>query len=375
MNNPFVTNGYAGAEFFCDRVEETKIIRELLLNENNIALISPRRIGKTDLIYHVFDNKAIKKKYHCIIVDVYATKSLKDFVNLLGRAVIDELRSKGKAIWERFINIVTSLKSEISFDANGLPIFSLGVGGVANPIITLDEIFKYLNNADRPCLLAIDEFQQITKYGDETVEATLRTHIQHCTNAHFIFSGSQRHLMDGIFTSPSRPFYQSVTIINLHPLQLPIYSEFAVKKFAEAKKKLDTDVIKLLYEKFDAVTSYMHRILNVLFAKTPRGGRCKLNMVEEAIGYIIRLSSDTYESLFYQMPDKQRNVYMAIAQEGKVKEVTGESFVKKYKLPSASSVSSAIKGLLDKDFITIDKGYYSAYDQFFVLWMKYKKII
>ena len=144
---------------------------------------------------------------------------------------------------------------------------------------------------------------------------------------------------------------------------------------AEAKKKLDTDVIKLLYEKFDAVTSYMHRILNVLFAKTPRGGRCKLNMVEEAIGYIIRLSSDTYESLFYQMPDKQRNVYMAIAQEGKVKEVTGESFVKKYKLPSASSVSSAIKGLLDKDFITIDKGYYSAYDQFFVLWMKYKKII
>ena len=29
-------------------------------------------------------------------------------------------------------------------------------------------------------------------------------------------------------------------------------------------------------------------------------------MVDEAIEFIIRLSSDTYESLFYQMPEKQR---------------------------------------------------------------------
>lgn len=50
-------------------------------------------------------------------------------------------------------------------------------------------------------------------------------------------------------------------------------------------------------------------------------------------------------------------------------------FCKKYKLPSASSVSSAVKGLLEKDFITVDKGVYMAYDQFFVLWMKYKSVI
>ena len=48
MKNPFVTNGYAGPEYFCDRVEETQHITEMLTNENNMALISPRRIGKTD---------------------------------------------------------------------------------------------------------------------------------------------------------------------------------------------------------------------------------------------------------------------------------------------------------------------------------------
>ena len=60
MKNPFVTNGYAGPEYFCDRVQETAILRELLLNENNVALISPRRLGKTDLIWHLFSAEDIR---------------------------------------------------------------------------------------------------------------------------------------------------------------------------------------------------------------------------------------------------------------------------------------------------------------------------
>lgn len=375
MRNPFVTNGYAGSEFFCDRVEETETIRELLLNENNIALISPRRIGKTDLIYHVFDDEAIRKTHHCFVVDVYATKNLSDFVNLLGKAVVEELRPKGKAVWSRFLNIISSLRSEISFDINGLPVWGMGLGEITNPTVTLDEIFAYLNQADKPCLVAIDEFQQITKYNDETVEATLRTYVQRCTNGHFIFSGSQRHLMDGMFTSPSRPFYQSVTIINLQPLRLPVYTAFAESKFNEAGKKLDPVVVNELYTRFDAVTSYMHRVLNVLFSRTQPDECCTVDMVDYAIEYILRMSSDTYEALLYQMPEKQRSLFIAIAKEGKAKEVTGAAFLKKHKLPSASSVSSALKGLLEKDFITVDKGIYTAYDQFFVLWMKYKAVI
>jgi AAA+ ATPase superfamily predicted ATPase len=187
MKNPFVTNGYAGAEYFCDRVQETEILRELLLNENNIALISPRRIGKTDLIWHVFDNPEIQKNYHCFVVDIYATKNLSDFVNMLGKALVDELRPKGRKAWEKFVTMVASLRSEITFDINGMPVWGVGIGSINNPTVTLDEIFTYLEKADKPCLVAIDEFQQITRYGDETIEATIRTYVQRCTNAHFIF--------------------------------------------------------------------------------------------------------------------------------------------------------------------------------------------
>ena len=95
MKNPFVTNGYAGSEYFCDRVQETATIRNLLLNENSIALISPRRLGKTDLIWHVFDDNAIKKDYHCFVVDIYATKNLSDFVNMLGEEGLGEVHQCG----------------------------------------------------------------------------------------------------------------------------------------------------------------------------------------------------------------------------------------------------------------------------------------
>ena len=375
MNNPFVTNGYAGAEYFCDRVQETTTIRELLTNENNVALISPRRGGKTDLIWHVVDDEMIRRNYHCFVVDIYATRNLGDFVNMLGKAVMDELRPKGKRAWGRFINLVSSLRSEISFDINGLPSWNVSLGAINNPAISLDEIFSYLNQADKPCLVAIDEFQQITRYEDRTIEATLRTYVQRCTNAHFIFSGSQRHIMNGIFTSPSRPFYQSVSIMNLQPLDLEEYSAFCESKFAAVGKHLDREVVSLLYERFDGVTSYMHRILNVLFSRTEKDSTCGIPMVEDAIDFLLRMSSDSYESLFYQMPEKQRILFLAIAREGKASVITGGKFLRKHNLNSASSVSSALKGLLDKDFVTQDKDIYYVYDQFFALWLKFKGLI
>ena len=98
-------------------------------------------------------------------------------------------------------------------------------------------------------------------------------------------------------------------------------------------------------------------------------------MVDEAIEFIIRLSSDTYESLLYQMPEKQRLLFLAIAREGKAVEVTSGAFIKRNKLNSASSVNSALKGLLEKDFITEDKNVYSVYDQFFALWLQFKRLI
>ncbi len=372
MNNPFVTNGYAGPKYFCDRVSETQNIVQMLTNENNIALISPRRLGKTDLIYHCFAQPEICEKYHTFIVDIYSTASVRDFVNILGKAVLDSLKSKGRQSWEKFINAVSSLRQNIGFDMNGFPSWSIGLGEIENPSASLDEIFSYLESADRKCLVAIDEFQQITRYADKNIEATLRTYIQKCINTHFIFSGSQRHLMGAIFTSPSRPFFQSVTIMNLPPIPLDKYTEFAIDKFNEAGKNIDKEVVANLYERFDSITSYMQRIMNMLFVRTPAKGTCTIEMIDSTIEQLLDFTSDTYESILYQMPEKQRDLLISIALDGKVKNISGGDFVKRHKLQSPSSVLSAVKGLLEKDFITEDRNVYCVYDKLFEMWIKRK---
>ena len=178
-----------------------------------------------------------------------------------------------------------------------------------------------------------------------------------------------------IFAHNARPFYQSVTIMNLKPLEIGKYIRFANEKFEEGNRHFDPAVLENLYDRFDGVTSYIHRVLNILYSRTGDGQICTVDMVEPAIDFIVRMSSDTYESLFYQMPQKQRDVFLAIASENKATEVTGGLFVKKHSLVSASSVSSALKGLLDKDFITNDNSVYSIYDKFFQIWLSKRGLI
>ena len=369
IGNPFVTTGYAGAEFFCDREKETEDIIRYLTNGNNVALISPRRYGKSDLLRHCFAQKTIIDNYYTFIVDIYSTKTVAEMVGKLGSAILETLKPKGKKTWEKFLAILSSVRSGISFDINGQPSWTMSVGDIHSPTATLDEIFTYLQNADRPCLVVIDEFQQITKYGDPNIEAEIRTRVQYCSNAHFVFSGSRRQLMGTIFTSPARPFYQSVTLYHLDRLPLDRYSEFCTNLFEKRGKHLDIAVVNHLYKQFDGVTYYMQRVMNELFSQTAVGATCVEEDVSKAVDEIIAVSSTIYEDLMYQLPEKQSRVLIAVAKDGSAKNVTSGSFTKRHSLPSPNSVKSAIPALIDKGLLTQDKGVYKVYDLFFAIWL------
>lgn len=370
MINPFITTGYAGAKYFCDRVKETREVVELLTNGNNIALISPRRYGKTDLIRHCFAQKEVRDNYLTFIIDVYSTRSLAEMADKMGKTILEQLKPKGEKAWGKFIGALTSLKAGISYDAAGAPSWTVEIGDIKNPRVTLDEIFKYIQNSDRPCLAAIDEFQQILKYDDKNVEATIRTYVQYCTNANFIFSGSQREMMGAMFTSSARPFYQSATIINLPRIEEVEYSKFCDGLFEEYGKHLDGDVVPALYDEFDGTTFYLQKIMNTLFMRTKEGEKCHMSSLAEAINYIIDFSSETYEDLIYQLPEKQKQVLLAISRERKAQNITSASFVRKYSLTSASSVNSAVKGLLDKGLLTCNRRVYQVYDLFLDVWIR-----
>ena len=366
--NPFITNGYLSPHYFCDRVAETELLTRQVTNGNNVALISPRRLGKKGLIHHCFQQEGIKDHYYTFIVDIYATKNLQEFVYELGKTVLGVLKSRGRKAWEKFLNTIGSLRSNISFDINGNPEWGLGVGDIKVPEFTLDEIFAYLEQADKPCIVAIDEFQVIAEYPDNKVEAVLRTRIQKCRNAWFIYSGSQRHMMSEIFVSPSRPFYQSTSLMSIEPIDCEKYIEFAQGLFREYNKEIEREAVIATYQRYEGVTWYVQSILNALFTLTESGASCTEKMIDPAIQEIITQQSFAYKALLFQLPSKQKEVLMAICKEGKATNLTARPFLQRYNL-TASTVQGAVKGLLEKDFITHDMGTYTLYDQFFAQWL------
>ena len=232
VNNPFVVGKYLSKRYFCDRFEETEFLRKQISNGRDVALISPRRIGKSGLIQHFFSQQDIKERYHVFFVDIYATTSLAEFVYTLGKEIYEQLKPQTTVWKEKFFQVISSFRIGFKLDSlSGNPTFDLGLGDIQAPQTTLDEIFAYINEADKPCVIAIDEFQQIGEYAEKNVEALLRTKIQKCHRAQFIFSGSKRHMMSNMFNSPSKPFYQSAISMGLEPIPVEVYTDFAARMF------------------------------------------------------------------------------------------------------------------------------------------------
>jgi len=367
MINPFITYGYESAEYFCDRKEETLELTTLWTNGNHVALISPRRMGKTGLIKHCFAQPNLHQQYYTFLIDIYATKNLQDMVFQMGHSIVTRLKSRGQEAVDRFLKFVTSLRTGISFDGQGNATWNLGIGEIKSPSFTLEEIFNYLKAADKPCIVAIDEFQAIVDYPEQNVEALLRTYVQDCRNAVFVFSGSQKRMMSEMFSSPARPFYQSTSFMFLKPVPLSEYESFARHHFETAGKQIDDGVVKTIYERYEGTTWYLQKLLNQLFSTTEHA---TINDVDKAATQIIRQNEEAFKDTLFQLTIKQRDLLVAIGHEGKAKQITGSDFIKRHYLPSSSSVQKAAQILVDKQLITHHEGTYEIYDKFMAEWMR-----
>ncbi|MDR1914018.1 MAG: hypothetical protein LBQ68_05985, partial [Clostridiales bacterium] len=82
-SNPFLIKGYVSADLFCDRQKETLELYSNVRNGVDTTLISPRRMGKTGLILHFFDFLSKQTDFTTLYVDIYAARSLNDFIKLL----------------------------------------------------------------------------------------------------------------------------------------------------------------------------------------------------------------------------------------------------------------------------------------------------
>ena len=331
LNNPFVIYGYKGAEYFCDRQKETETIMRALHNERNVALISPRRIGKTGLIHHAFAQITNEHPdIRCFYMDINATRNLQQFVELFAKTFS--------------ITVSNDQKEE-----------------------SLKHVLDYLKDSDKRIYVAIDEFQQISEYPEKNVEALLRSHIQFIPNVVFVFAGSKQHIMAEMFTSAKRPFYQSSQMLSLSPIDKKVYCEFANNLMEKKCMKLSEDVFGYVYDVVDGQTWYVQHILNRLY---DIGGEIDVRLVNDTIMTSVMEQEVAFLNYYESLTYNQSQLLLAIARDKAVESVLSQDFIHRHGLPASSSVSLALKALIEREFVYKYNGKFIIYDRFFAIWLR-----
>ena len=370
LSNPFVIGKYVDKDFFCDREKESEMLVHHIVNGRHVAIMSERRLGKTGLIEHAFAN-SLPDGYEPFLIDIYTCKNLREMVYLLASEVFKKIARK-QSMLERLMRMVRSLKTTISYEVvTGFPEISFGLGEIQQPEVTLDEILGYLESSDAVCIVAIDEFQKIASFEEENVEALLRTKIQHLKKTQFIFAGSERHLLEGIFSNPARPFYNSVVFMQLLPIEVGVYVKFCQQLFLKYEKSVSPALVERLYECFQGITWYLQLSMNEAFTMAERGGCVDEEAYDQILNHLVDSKRFTFEDRYASLTEKQKTVLMAIASEFPNQvTLTSQNFITRYNLKTSSSVQTAVKGLVEKGILSDNHGVRRPTDLLFMLWLK-----
>lgn len=358
--NPFILGHRIERPYFCDREEEQQRLTSALINGRNVVLISPRRMGKTSLVYVTLqDSKEIADEYLTFFFDILQTNSLGEFTYLLGKSIFETLKSKGEARVRGFLAALKSLKGTFGFDpVSGFPTFDIQLGDIKHPEYTLEEIFNFIEHSEKPVIVVIDEFQQITKYPEKNTEAILRSHMQRLGNASFVFAGSEQTILQEMFVSSKRPFYNSSEIMHLDPICEDVYVAFAQELFSQRDRAIDAEPVRWAFRLFEGNTFYMQRSMNGAFAETAKGTRCGLETVRRAVNAMLAANEVIYREMLSNVSVRQKSTLYALAKDKLVESPMSAEFIKRHSLPSASSVQSALLKLIRLGLVyKSEKGY------------------
>jgi len=373
MDNPFIVNNYKSKDLFCDREEELQLMLRNCLNQTNMTLISQRRLGKTGLIFRLFDE--IKVSYpniQTIYVDIFASDNIDGLIKLFAEAALSTIPEKS-TLGKRLVNYIRSFRPLITYDTlTGQPQMQISYQTAHEKEYTLHGIFDFLDGQNIPIVIAIDEFQQIREYPEQNIEALLRTYIQQCKNLTFIFSGSKKHIMADIFANERKPFYSSTTFVSLEKISEEPYAAFIRQLFGSGKRSITDEALRFVLDWTQRVTYYTQQLCHTLYANGKK--TIGLAEVKSTCNQLLKQNEAIYLQYRQMLPDKQWNYLIAVAKEGGVRQITASDFLKRNKIAGASASRQMADALVEKGLLhaeaTFEGVVYSVDDIFFSHWLE-----
>ena len=373
--NPFRYGDVATGKYFTDSVRELDEVIAEATSGQNIVIISPRRYGKTSLIFEAI-RQLREQKMLIAYLDLFRSPTKDRFADLLAAAVFSGLINPVERALKDAVSFFQRLpiQPKVTIGPDGMPTFEFSASQRSRDIDrTIEELLalpgRIAAERHRGVAVVFDEFQEILSI-DEHLPGLMRAVFQTQDDVAHVFLGSRRHLMQEVFTNQHQPLYKMAKPIVLRPIEPVAFSAFIRERFAETGLAIDDAAIRRVL----AVTGgHPHDTQELCYFlwSLAQGGRLPSvgeNTVSTALTQVLDAESAHYTTLWEALSAHQRLVLLALAAEPGP--IFSESYRRAHRLGAASSVQRSLTRMVDRELVEVDEsGAYVVADVFFREWI------
>ena len=338
---------------FCNRKQELQKLSYNIINTAPSLIISPRRYGKTSLVFNTL--KHLKLPYSQI--DFYKALTKEDIetfiLNGIGK-LLGQLETTPKKLMQLANDFFSNMQIRVVLLKVGITLdFSARTKKSATISVILEALEKLQDLAakkGKKVVLFLDEFQVIGEVAEDySIEAVIREAAQKSPNVAYIFSGSNRHLMEQMFYDKKRPFYKLCALIAVDRISAEAYEEYIQNAAMRTwKAKLDQDTLEAIF----AITERHAYYVNKLCASLWEHNVPKKGDVHRAWEELILENKSLIEREIELLNLNQRRVLISLASSSGVKEPYGKAFATHLNL-SLSSIARSLASLIAKDYVFV----------------------
>ena len=359
MKNPFRYGSRVSGGAFFDRERIMSDMLGVIDGGNNIVLYGPRRYGKSSLVGEVMSNLRTKG-WVCAEVNMMDVASLEDFITQYARALYRETAPVIGTI-RHVAGLFRRVSPKIGIDADGRPELKFEISSRKAGVAALRDVLELPAKIcpSGKTLVVLDEFQEVESLGlGLQFERTMRSVIQNQPDISYVFLGSKTHMLERMFASPSRPFYNSAQKFMLSRPQADASRRFVVERFRSVGVKISDELARRVVELAGNVPYYVQAVSSWVY-NAVAGGRSRTVRtadVEEAFQSFYATETILMESVFASRPESQRLLMRALAKEPVSR--FDEEYRDRHALPSTSTVNTALRRLVKESVVEMQDGDY-----------------
>lgn len=375
MRNPFYLKALPLSVPFCNRETEMRDLIRHAGNFTNVVLTSPRRYGKTSLIKRVQDNLA-RRGVIPIYVDYFGISSIDEFSARFAGAVYSILYKK-KSLFEKAVKVFTSLRPILRMDPETGLAFTVEVAKSNPGSQLLEETLKgfgeFLKSGRISCNVAFDEFQEITELKESRfIEGTLRSYMQDHQNVSYFFIGSRRRILMDMFNDKRRPFYKSAIHYILSALPAEDTKKYLADLFRKNGKNCPDVFATRIHNLAGGYPYYIQKLSYFVFEASNKS--VTETSLHDGLKQMLLEETPLFEIMIQSLRPRQIALLFAIAKEP-TKTPFATDYLTRHRLGSLGGVQSAIKRLLEMDYLEKTPSGWKVVDPIFALWLRQKEVI